>query len=158
MIVPTPSTSTSASSFAANAGTFVNATRLDAAVLTVRANLDDARGRLQAKNRLGLDHLDHAGLEQNGRDADRVRARHQRILGRLHDHEAVVAVGALRGDDQVRVSRNRAARLAQQEATKTVVAAQREHLLEDGVARRRLDPADDDISHLAAGMDVHDRE
>ena len=77
----------------------------------------------------------HPGLEQHGRDADRVRARHRRILGRLHHDVARVAVVARRRHDQVRVHRDRAARLAQQEAAQRVVTLQRLHLLEDGSPR-----------------------
>ena len=61
---------------------------LDAAVAARGANLDDARRRLEPQRRLRLAQLDHARLEQHGRDADRVRARHRRVLGRLHDDVA----------------------------------------------------------------------
>ena len=82
------------------------------AVAARRANLDDAGGCFEPQRRLRLVHLDHPGLEQHGRDADRVRARHRRILGRLHDDVARVAVGARRRHDQVRVHRDAATRLA----------------------------------------------
>ena len=65
---------------------------LAAAVAAARGHLDDACRRLEAQRRLRLVHLDHAGLEQHGRDADRVRARHRRVLGRLHDDVARVAI------------------------------------------------------------------
>ena len=93
-IVPSPSTSSGASSRSAKQGTFVNSTLSQRAVAARRPRLDDAAGRFEPHDRLGLAHLDHAGLEQDGRRADRVRAGHGRVLGRLHDDEAGVAVRA----------------------------------------------------------------
>ena len=71
------STSSVASSRSTKQGTFVELDALAAAVAAARVDLDEAGRRLEAKRRLGLVHLDHAGLEQDGRDADRVRARHR---------------------------------------------------------------------------------
>ena len=97
------------------------------------------------------------GLEQHGRRADRVRARHRRVLGRLHDDEAGVAVAAgVRRDDQVGVARDAAARLAQEQPPQAVaLARERLHLLEDGRAGGREDAARDDVSDLAAGVASH---
>ena len=115
-------------------------------------DLDDARRRLEPERRLRLAHLDHARLEQHRRDADRVRARHRRILGRLHDDVADGAVRARRRHDQVRVHRDAPARLAEEQPPERVVRAQRLHLLEDRRARRRQHAADDDVPDLAAGV------
>ena len=129
---------------------------LDALALPVTtgdARLDDAAGRLEPDHGLGLAHLDHAGLEEDCRHTDRVRAGHGRILGRLHDDEAGVAVLARRRDDEVGVARDASARFAQQHASQPVaLPAKRLHLLEDGVAGRRQDAADDYVPHLSAGM------
>ena len=77
---------------------------LAAAIPAGGARLDDAARRLQAHDRLGLVHRHHPGLEQHRDRADRIRARHRRILGRLHDDEAHVAVRPRRGDDEVRMT------------------------------------------------------
>src|SRR5581483_9853648 len=89
-------------------------------------------------------------------DADRVRAGHRRVLGRLHDHVARRAILPTGGDEQVRMLGDRAARLAQQEAPQRVVGAQRLHALVDGLAGRRLDACHDDVAHLAAGVAADD--
>ena len=96
---------------------------LAAAVAARGPGLDDAARRLEPQHRLGLAHLDHAGLEQHGRGADRVRARHGRVLGRLHDDEAGVAVGPRRRHDQVRVAGDAAARLVQEQLAQAVAVA-----------------------------------
>ena len=139
-------------------GTFVSST------LSTRPSRHAARTsttparRLEAQRRLGLVQLDHPGLEQDGRDADRVRARHRRILGRLHDDVARVAVGARRRHDQVRVHRDRPARLAQQQATQRIVGAQRLHLLEHRRPGGRQNAADDDVPDLPTGVTTDDRD
>ena len=66
--------------------------------------------------------------------------------------------GSRRGDDQVRVHRDAAARLAQQQLAQRVVGAQRLHLLEHGRARWRQDAADDHVADLAAGVAADDRD
>ena len=129
-------------------GTFVSST-LSTRPSRQRTEPRRRRRRLEPEHRLGLAQLDHAGLEQHGRDADRVRARHGRILGRLHDHVPEGAVGARRGNDQVRVGRDGAARFAQQEAAQRVVCAKRLHLLEHR-SPGGGDAGDDDVPHLAA--------
>jgi hypothetical protein len=130
---------------------------LDAAVAACRACLDHPAGRLQPHDRLRLAHLHHPGLEQDGRRADRVRAGHGRILGRLHDDEPGIAVGAGGRHDQVRVASDAAARLAEEQlAQRVALAPQRLHLLEDGRAPRRQDAADDDVPDLAAGVAADD--
>ena len=131
---------------------------LAAAVAARRAHLDDARGRLEPQRRLRLAHLHHAGLEQHGGDADRVRAGHRRVLGGLHDDEAGVAVRLRRRHDQVRVHGDAAARLAQEQPAQRVVGAQRLHPLEHRFAGRREHAADDDVADLAAGVAADDRE
>src|SRR4029077_1982868 len=121
------------------------------AVATRRARLDDASRRLEPHQRLRLAHLDHASLEQHRRRADRVRSRHGRILGRLHDDEAGVAVVPRRRHDEVRVARDASAWLSQKHAAQPVaVAPERLHLLEDRRAGRRQDAADDHVPDLAA--------
>ena len=132
---------------------------LAAAVPALRPHLDHAPGGLEAERRFGLAHLDHARLEQHGRRADRVRARHRRVLGRLHDDEPGVAVGPRRRHDQVRVAGDAPARLVQQQLPQPVaVAPQRLHLLEHGRARRGQHAARDDVSDLAAGVAAHHRD
>ena len=111
--VPSPSTSSGSVDAVGEAGNVRDLDALAAAVAACSSHLDDARRRLEAKRRLGLVHLDHAGLEQHGRDAHRVRARHRRVLGRLHDDVARGAFRTLRRDDQVGVDGDAAARLAQ---------------------------------------------
>src|SRR5439155_21491440 len=96
--------------------------------------------------------------EQHRRDTDRVRARHRRVFGRLHDDVAGGALVAGRRDNEIRVYGNAAARLAQQEAPQRVVARERPHLLEHGVARRRQHTADDDVADLTAGVAADDRQ
>ena len=150
--VPSPSTSSGASSRSAKQGTFVSSTLSHLPSLHVALISTTPRRRLQPQRRLRLAHLDHPGLEQHGRDAHRVRARHRRILGRLHDDVAGGAVGPQRRHDQVRVHRDATARLAEQQPPKRVVRAQRLHPLEDRLARRRQDPADDHVADLPAGM------
>jgi hypothetical protein len=56
------------------------------------------------------------------------------------------------------VRRHRAARLAQEEAPQPVVALQDLHLLEHGLARRRLDAVDDDVADLPTRMAADDRD
>ena len=133
--------------------------RLAAPVAAGRARLDDAAGRLQPHDRLGLVHRQHARLEQHGRRADRVGARHRRVLGRLHDDEAGVAIVARRRHDQVRVRGHAAARLAQkQPAQRVAVALERLHLLEHRRSRRWQHAADDDVADLAARVGADDRD
>ena len=133
--------------------------RLAAPVPARGACLDDAARRLEADDRLGLAHLEHARLEQHGRGADRVRPGHRRVLRRLHDDEAGVAVGACRGHDEVDVARDAAARLAQQQPPEPVaVPLQRLHLLEHRGAGGRKDAAGDDVADLASGMAADDRQ
>jgi len=54
------------------------------------------------------------------------------------------------------VRRNRAARLAEQEAAQRVVAPQRLHLLEDRRPCRRRDSVDDDVANLPTGVATDD--
>jgi hypothetical protein len=56
------------------------------------------------------------------------------------------------------VRRDRPARLAQQEPSQPVVPLQRLHLLENGLARRRVDAVDDDVADLPARMAADDRD
>ena len=122
------------------------------------SNLDGPRRRLEPQRRLGLAQLDHPGLEQDGGDADRVRARHRRIFGRLHDDEAGIAISACRRDDEVGVHGDTPARLAQKHSPERIVRAEREHLVEDGLPRWGQDPADDHVADLAAGVAADDRD
>ena len=131
---------------------------LDLAVSAAGRDVDRAAGRLQAERRHRLDHLDHARLEQHRRDADRVRAGHRGVFGRLHDHVAERAVRARRGQDHVRVDRDAPARLVKEQAADRVVRPERLHLLEDRRARRRLDPGDHDVPDLAARVAADDRQ
>ena len=122
----------------------MNSTLSHLPVAAGRARLDDSARSLEPHDRLRLAHLDHPGLEQHGRRADRVRPGHGRVLGRLHDDEAGVAVVARRRHDEVRVARDAPARLAQEHAAQPVaVAPERLHLLEDRRPGRRQDAADD---------------
>ena len=66
--------------------------------------------------------------------------------------------GAGRGDDQIGVNGDAAARLAQQQAAQRVVARERLHLLEHRLSGRRKDAAGDDVADLAAGVAAHDRQ
>ena len=93
--VPSPSTSSGASRRSAKRG---DVRQLDALAAPVAARRARPRRRRPAP-RAGRPSRARAastmpGLEQHGRDADRVRAGHGRILGRLHDDEAGVAVRA----------------------------------------------------------------
>ena len=126
------------------------------AVLAMRRDLDQTGRRLEPEDRLGLPQLEEAALEQHRRDADRVRAGHRRVLGRLHDDVARVAVVSRRGDEQVCVLGDRAARLAQQEPPQRVVGGERLHLLEDGRAPRGRHAVDDDLADLAARVALDD--
>lgn len=53
---------------------------------------------------------------------------------------------------------HRPARLAQQETSQPVVLLQRLHLLEHGLARRRVDAVDDDVADLPTRMAADDRD
>ncbi len=128
----------------------------DAAVATRGTHLDDTPRRLETQHRLGLDHLDEAPLEQHSRDADRVRAGHRRVLGRLHDDVPPLAVRPSGRDEQIRVSGNGAARLAQEKPAQPVVGFERLHLLEDGRTVRRRHARDDDVPDLATGVAADD--
>jgi hypothetical protein len=97
---------------------------LDLAVPAAGRDVDRATGRLEAERRHRLDHLDHAGLEQDRRDADRVRTGHRGVLGRLHDHVAEGAVGARRRQDHVRVDRDTPARLVEEQPADRVVRSE----------------------------------
>ncbi len=130
---------------------------LAAAVPAGRPHLDHAARRLEPEDRFRLGHGQDAGLEQHRRRADRVRAGHRRVLGRLHDDEARVAVVPRRRNHQVRVTGDASARLAQEKAPKRVaVRPQVLHLLEDGIAGRGEHPADDDVADLTAGVTADD--
>ena len=156
--VPSPSTSSGASRRSAKQGTFSSSTHSTLPSRQPRRDVDRAAGRLEAEDRHGLDHLDHARLEEHGGDADRVRAGHRRVLGRLHDHVAGRAVRAGRGQDHVGVDRDAPARLVEEQAADRVVRPKRLHLLEDRRARRRLHARHDDVPDLAAGMTPDDRD
>jgi hypothetical protein len=54
--------------------------------------------------------------------------------------------------------RNAATRLAQQKTSQRVVARERLHLLEHGVAGRRQHAANDDVADLTAGVATDDRQ
>ena len=102
--------------------------------------------------RLRLGHRHDAGVEQHGRDADRVRAGHRRRVLRLHDDEAHLRPRVLRRHQQVDVAEDAAARLVEDEVAQRLVAGDEARLLPERVARRRRDAADDDVADLAFGM------
>ena len=114
----------------------------------------DAAGRgVQMHQRLGLAHRHHAGFQQHGRRAHRIRAGHRRIFRLFHDDQPSIAIGADRRRQQIDVAGDRAARLADQQlADVVVVALHRLHPLEHAGAVGRQDATGDDIADLALGV------
>ena len=56
------------------------------------------------------------------------------------------------------MDRHAPARLVEEQAPERIVGAEVLHLLEDGLAGRRLDPADDDVPDLTARVTPDDRQ
>ena len=79
----------------------------------IRADADEAGGRLQRQLGDRFGHGYHARLEERRNDADRVGARHAGVFDLLHDHVARVGIGACRREDEVAIGGRVAARLAQ---------------------------------------------
>ena len=150
--VPKPATSSGASSRSANEGTFSIADALGLAVAAIGDDRDQAARRLERKMRLGLLHRQNAGVEQHGRDADGVRARHRRRVLGLHDDEAHLRPRVLGRHEQIDVAKDAAARLVEHEIAQRAVLGDEARLLPQGFARRRRDPADDHVADLALGV------
>ncbi len=122
------------------------------AVLTVRTHAHQAARRLQGQLGDWLLHGDQASIQQHGRNADRVRARHgRRVLG-LHDDKGRVGLGVLGRHQQIDVTKDPAARLVQHEAAQTLILSDVATLRPEAVARRSCDAPGDDIAHLAFGV------
>ena len=68
--------------------------RLRAAVLDAHARLDQAGGDVEPHDGLGLGHLDHPGLDEHGRDADRPVPAHRQAAADLDEDDAPVGVVA----------------------------------------------------------------
>ena len=110
------------------------------AIRAVGPDADKPGRRLEGELRDGLGHRDHAGLEQRGHDAHRVRAAHPRVLDLLHDHVAGLGLRVGRGQDQVAVRRRVAARLAQHSQAEIVpVGLEPGHGVEHRGAGDRVD-------------------
>ena len=156
-IVPSPSTSSGASSRSAKHGTFVSSTLSHLAVAARRARLDDAAGRLEPERPSPARASRPSRSPAAPSRADRVRARHRRILGRLHDDEARRrSPSRVAGTTRFAWHGDAPARLAEEQPAQPVVAPERLHLLEDGRSRGRQHAADDDVPDLAAGVAADD--
>src|SRR5271170_7202263 len=110
---PRPLTSSGASSWSAKDGTFWIETR---SVFPLRHSAVTAMtppARFEHKMPLGLLHRQNAGVEQDRRDADRVRPQHRRRVFRLHDDKTHLRRGVLGGDKQIDVPKDAAARLVE---------------------------------------------
>ena len=108
------------------------------AVAAFGAHRDEAARRFQDQFGDRLLHRQDAAVEQNGRDADRVRAGHRRRILRLHDDEAHLRVRVLRRDQQVDMPEYPAARLVQEEIPQRAVFGDPAPLVPQGFARRRF--------------------
>ena len=128
---------------------------LGLAVAALGGDLDDAARRFEREARLRLDHRHDAGVEQDGRHADRIRARHRRRVRGLHDDPAHPRPRVLRRNQQVDVPEDAAARLVQHEIAQRLVLRDEARLLPDRIARRREHAADDDVADLAFGVAAH---
>ena len=117
---------------------------------------DQPRRRLEHELGEGLVHGHHAGLDEDGGHADRVAARHRRVLALFHDDEAGGGPRVGGWQDHVAAHRGVPARFAQH-AKPDVVVVLREvgHLLEHGRPGDVGDTADDDATRFACGMGVH---
>jgi len=120
------------------------------AIAAIGDDLDHAPRRLEGEPRLWLLHRQNAAVEQDGRDADRIRSGHRRRVLRLHDDETHLRARILRRDEQVEVAKHAATRLVEQEIPQSFIAGDEPRLLPQRLARRRRDPADDDIADLLA--------
>ena len=121
----------------------------------LRVDLDETRGRLEGEVREGFPHLQYSGFERHRDHADRVGARHARVLDLLHDHEAEVGLGIRGGKDHVAVGGGKAARLAQHaQAEAVAVLGQVPHLREHRRPRDVEHATDDDPARLAGRVGV----
>ena len=77
---------------AGSAGTLRSVTDARAAVLHRDARLDEAGGRVEPHDRLRLGHLDHPGLDEHRRDADRPVPAHRQAARDLDEQHAPVGV------------------------------------------------------------------
>ncbi len=112
-------------------------------------------GRFERQVGHGLAHRDHPGLEQDGRDADRVRPGHPRVLGLFHDDVSRVGFRPRRGEDEIAVGRGIAAGLPEHELPQPVgVEPEVLPLLEHRPSGHVPDTADDDAAGLAAGVGI----
>ena len=129
---------------------------LDPPVAAGRHRFDRTARGFQRKPRLGLVHGEDAGLEQHRGDTETVGAGHRRGVLRLHDDEPHLRLRVLRRHQEVHVAEDSAARLVQHEVAQLPVVRDEPRLLPQRLARRRCDPADDDIADLAFGVGADD--
>ena len=133
-----------------------DALRLAASAL--RAYTDDPSGRFHDELGLGLDQRNDSRVEDNRRDADRVRPRHRRSVGRFHDDPRDLRSRIFRRHEKVHVPKDPASRLVENKTTQAVILLDEAPLLPDRLAGRRSHPTDDDVSHFTfsvAGDDMN---
>ena len=112
-------------------------------------------GRVEAHDRLGLAHLDHAGLDEDGGHADGAVAAHRQAAGDLDEEHAPVGVVARRRLQDRSRHRRVPARLAhQQQAQVVALGLEAQLALEHRRAGQRPDPAGDDPRRHALGVRV----
>src|SRR5207248_313630 len=129
---------------------------LDFVVGAVGAYSDQTGWRLEHELGHGLAHWHHTRLEQHRRHTDRVAARHGRIVGLLHDHEASVRLRTGRRQDQVAAQARVTAWLTEHALPNVVgVLLQVEALFEHARAWDVQDTADDHAARLTTGVRVH---
>ena len=93
---PTPSTTATWSRACRKAGTLRSVTASARPPDTATRASTRPGGRVEAHDRLGLAHLDHAGLDEHGGHADRAVAAHRQAAGDLDEEDAPVGVVARR--------------------------------------------------------------
>ena len=130
-----------------------------AAVGDLDAHRNQPRRRVEPNRRQRLSHLDHAGLDEHGRDADRSVAAHRQAAGHLDEQHTEVGVGACRGLQDRARHRAVAARLAHQQQPQVVAVCLEPQLaLEHRRARQRRHAAGDDARWHALRVRVDRRE
>jgi hypothetical protein len=122
------------------------------AVPALRPDRDQPPRRLERQFGDRFGHRQDAAVEQDRRDADRVRPRHRRRVLGLHDQEGGIGARILGRNQKVHMAEHAAARLVQHELPQRLVRGEEVALGPKRVAGRRPDAAHDDVADLALGV------
>ena len=139
-------------------GHVLNSYALRLAVAAFGRDSDEPAGRFEREARFGLLHRQNAGVEQNGRDANRVRTGHRRRILGLHDDETHLRPRVLGWHEQIDVPKDPAARLIEEEIAQRPILGDETRLLPQGCARRRWNSADDHVADFALGVASDDMD